>query len=70
MILLMRPHSLYDYEEGTEEYIRVRDNVEVWGEMMDLLDDRVMSTAKEEELLAERQPDSGTIKQLEEFMKK
>lgn len=37
---------------------------------MDLLDDRVMSMAKEEGLLAERQPDSGTIKQLEEFMKK
>lgn len=29
---------------------------------MDLLDDRVMSMAKEEGLLAERQPDSGTIK--------
>lgn len=62
--------DLYDYEEGTEDYIRVRDNVEAWGEMMDLLDDRVMSTAKEEGLLAERQPDSGTIKQFEEFMKK
>ena len=37
---------------------------------MDLLDDRVMSMAKEEGLLAERQPDSGTIKQLEEFMKR
>lgn len=61
--------DLYDYEEGTEDYIRVRDNVEAWGEMMDLLDDRVMSTAKEEGLLAERQPDSGTIKQFEEFMK-
>ena len=59
--------DLYDYEEGTEDYIRVRDNVEAWGEMMDLLDDRVMSTAKEEGLLAERQPDSGTIKQFEEI---
>ena len=64
------PIDVCDYEEGTEDYIRVRDNVEAWGEMMDLLDDRVMSTAKEEGLLAERQPDSGTIKQFEEFMKK
>ena len=62
--------ALYDYEEESEEYIRVKEIVEAWGEMMDLLDKKIMVAAKEEGLLAERQPNSGTVKQLESFMKK
>lgn len=62
--------DLYDYEEGTEEYIRVRRNVEAWGEIMDSLDARVMAVAREEGLLSERRLNAGTIKQLEKFMKK
>ena len=62
--------DLYDYEEESEEYIRVKEIVEAWGEMMDLLDKKIMVAAKEEGLLAERQPNSGTVKQLESFMKK
>ena len=62
--------DLYDYEEGTDKYIEVKAVVDAWGDMMDSLCKRVMDVAKQEGLLAERQPDSGTIKQLEEFMKK
>lgn len=62
--------DLYDCEEGSEEYIRVRKNMEAWGKIMDLLDEMVMAAAREEGLLVERQPNSGTIKQLEKFMKK
>ena len=40
------------------------------GKMMDLIDKKIMVAAKEEGLLAERQPNSGTVKQLESFMKK
>lgn len=35
-----------------------------------IADKRVMETAAEEGLLAERQPNSGTVKQLEAFMDK
>lgn len=62
--------DLCDCEEGSEEYIRVRKNMEAWGKIMDLLDEMVMAAAREEGLLVERQPNSGTIKQLEKFMKK
>ena len=62
--------DLYDYDEGTAEYERVRSIVDAWGDMMDELDKRVMDTAAAEGLLAERQPNSGTVKQLEAFMDK
>ena len=62
--------DLYDYEEESEEYIRVKEIVEAWGEMLDLLDKKIMVAAKKEGLLAERQLNSGTVKQLESFMKK
>ena len=38
--------------------------------MMNFLEERVVACATEEGLLAERQPNSGLIKQLEAFMKK
>ncbi len=60
----------YDYEEDTEEYEKICAVVDAWGDMLDDLDNRVMKAAAEEGLLAERQPDSGTIKQLEAFMDK
>lgn len=62
--------DLYDYDEGTDEYEKVRAVVDAWGDMMDELDKRIMETAAREGLLAERQPDSGTVKQLEAFMDK
>ena len=62
--------DLYDYDEGTEEYEKVRSVVDAWGDLMDTLDNRIMETAAEEGLLAERQPNSGTVKQLEAFMDK
>ena len=62
--------DLYDYEEGTEEYERFRSIVETWGEMMDELDSRIMKKAEEQGLLAPRQKNSGTVKQLEAFMDK
>ncbi len=62
--------EVYDYEEGTEEYEKICAVVDAWGNMMDNLDKRVMKAAAEEGLLAERQPNSGTVKQLEAFMDK
>lgn len=62
--------DLYDYAEGTDEYIEIKAVVDAWRDMMDTLSEQVMVTAKEEGLLAERQHNSGTIKQLGEFMKK
>ena len=44
--------------------------VSAWDDIMEALDKRIMETAAEEGLLAERQPDSGTVKQLEAFMDK
>ena len=37
---------------------------------MDCLEERVVACAIEEGLFAERQPDSGLVKQLEAFMEK
>ncbi len=33
--------DIYDYEPGTEDYIRVRTVVDAWGELMDALSDRI-----------------------------
>ena len=62
--------DLYDYEEGTKEYERVYSVVTEWCEMMHELDEKIMEQASAEGLLSERQPDSGTAKQLEAFMDK
>lgn len=62
--------DLCDYEEGSDEYIRVRQIVDAWGEIMHALDEKVIASAKEEGLLLERQSGTGIIKQLEAFMNK
>ena len=62
--------DLYDYEVWTEAYERVRSIVDGWRGLMSDLERRVMETAEQEGLLAERRPDAGTIKRLETFMKK
>ena len=61
---------LYDYDEGTKDYERVRLIVDAWDDIMDELDNRIMQTAAAEGLLAERQPNSGTVKQIQAFMDK
>ena len=60
----------YDFEEGTEEHKKACAVTDAWGELMNFLEERVVACATEEGLLAERQPNSGLIKQLEAFMKK
>ena len=60
----------YDYDEGTEDYKKACAITEAWGELMDSLEKKVFEVAKKEGLLAERQENSGTIKQIEDFMKK
>ncbi len=62
--------DVYDYDEYSEEYERVCAVVDAWGDLMDELDKRTIKTASDEGLLAERQPNSGTVKQLEAFMDK
>ena len=62
--------DVYDYDEYSEEYERVCAVVDAWGDIMDDLDNRIIKAAEDEGLLAERQPDSGTVKQLEAFMNK
>lgn len=62
--------DIYDYEEGTDKYNEAYAVVDIWDEIMDELDRMVMKAAEEERLLAEKQPDSGAVKQLEVFMAK
>lgn len=62
--------DIYDYEEGTEQYEKVCSVVDAWGELLDELGRRVMEAASDEGLLAERQPHSRMVKQLETFMDK
>lgn len=62
--------DLYNYEVDSEEYAALHKIVDAWADMMHELNHRVMETAEQEGLLAERQPDSGTVKQLEAFMAK
>ena len=60
----------YDFEEGTEEHKKACAVADAWEQVMDYLQERVIACAIEEGLFAERQPDSGLVKQLEGFMKK
>lgn len=62
--------DFYDYDEGTEKYEIAYKNVAAWGDMMQELDKRVMEAADQEGLLAEKQPNHGTIRQLKAFMDK
>ena len=62
--------DLYDFEVGTEGYNQVRSIVDAWRGLMSDLERRVMEAAEQEGLLAGAQPDPGTIKRLEAFMKK
>ena len=62
--------DVYDYKVGTEEYKKFCTVVEAWGDLMDDLERRVREAAEKEGLLAEKQADSGTAKQIEAFMRK
>lgn len=62
--------TLYDYEEDTEEYRAVYQNVHAWLKMMKSLEAKVVDAAREEKLLAPKEKNSGLVKQLELFMKK
>ena len=62
--------EVYDYEDGTDEYEKVCIKVDAWGDLMDEIADRIKVIAAEEGLLGKRQPNSGTVKQLEAFMEK
>ena len=60
----------YDFEEGTEEHIKARAVTDAWGQVMNYLEEQVITCAGKEGLFAERRPDSGLVKQLERFMGK
>ena len=60
----------YDFEEGTEEHIKTRAVTKAWEQVLDYLEERVITCAIEEGLFAERQPNSGFVKQMEAFMEK
>lgn len=60
----------YDFEEGTEEHIKTRAVTEAWEQVLNYLEERVITCAIEEGLFAERQPNSGLVKQMEAFMEK
>ena len=62
--------NIYDYEKGTEEYNKTEAIIDAWEKIMDYLEDKVISCAQEEGLLASRQKRSGLAKQLEAFMSK
>ena len=60
----------YDFEEGTEEHKKACAVTDAWEQVMDYLEKRVIACAIEEGLFAERQPNSGLVRQLEAFMEK
>ena len=62
--------NIYDYEKGTEEYNKTEAIIDAWEKIMDYLEDKVISCAQEEGLLASRQKRSGVAKQREAFMSK
>lgn len=62
--------DIYDYEEGTNEYKEACQYINKWFALMDELESKVMNQASSENLLTEKAPNSGTVKQLEKFMQK
>ena len=62
--------NLYDFEQGTKEYNKICSEVIAWMNLMENLEHKVMCATFEEGILLKRQPNSGTAKQLEIFMKK
>lgn len=62
--------DLYDCNEDTIQYEKMRAEVDAWGALMNELDHKVLISASKAGLLAEKQPNFGTVKQLEAFMKK
>lgn len=62
--------DVYDYETGTEEYVKACAHVDNWKELMNQLEARVIASAENEGLLQERHENSGLISQMEPFMKK
>ncbi len=62
--------DVYDYDEGTEEHKQACAITDAWEELMDFLEEKVVACATNEGLLAERQENSGLVKQLESFMRK
>lgn len=60
----------YDFAKGTPEYDEACRITEQWGALMDELEERLMRIASEEGLLMPREPNSGTVKQMEPFMEK
>ena len=62
--------DVYDFEEGTEEYKKACNVADAWETLMDDLEERVIACAVNEGLFAERQNNSGLVKQLEAFMLK
>ena len=60
----------YDFEEGTEEYKKACEITDAWGKVLDYLEERVIASAIEDGLFAEKQPDSGLVEQLKPSMER
>ena len=59
--------NVYDYEEGTPEYIAARAITDEWGELMDEYEERIFMILRNEGV---KIPETGRIKVLEPFMKR
>ncbi len=62
--------TIYDYEEGTEEYKQTAAVINSWEKLYDYLNDSVVERAMAEGLFATRELNAGLVKQLEGFMSK
>ena len=59
--------NVYDYEEGTPEYIAARAITDEWGALMDEYEERIFMILRNEGVEI---PETGRIKVLEPFMKR
>lgn len=59
--------DIYDYKEGTPEYIKACEITDAWGEVMDMYMNKVLTILRDEGYTI---PDKGVITVLEIFMER
>lgn len=60
--------DVYDYEEGSEEYLRVSAIVDAWGKLMDQIEERLIQKAKLESFMDASEEHPHSIVVLTPFM--
>lgn len=62
--------EIYDHEEGSEEYESASALTDLWRDMMDNLETRIIKAATDEGLITEESSAKGIVKEIERFMDK